>query len=242
MSAERVKSVRKNMEKRKIDALIITNMENIRYVTGFTGSTAVGVITKDCAKILVDSRYILQAKKECTGVEPEMFTGDWMDAASAIINQARSERVGFEQDYVTIALHKKMRKALAKQVKLVGVSRTIEDLRIVKDSSEIQMIRKSVDLTDECFAHLLKFIKPGMKERDVALEIYLQFYNKGARLAFDSIVAAGANAAYPHHKTSDAVIEQGQMLKLDFGASLDGYNADLTRTIFVGKKPDAKQK
>lgn len=242
MSTERVNAVRTNMKKHNIDALIITNLENIRYVTGFTGSTAIGVITKDRAVILVDSRYILQAKKECSGVEAVLFSGDWIETVAPIIAESKAERVGFEQDYVTISLHKKMRKAVSKPAKLVGVSRTVEEIRIVKDADEIQTIKRAAAITDECFSHLLEFIKPGMTERDVALEIYLYFYNQDANLAFGSIVAAGENAAFPHHKTGNDTIKKGQMLKLDFGAMVDGYNADLTRTIFVGNPPDAKQK
>lgn len=242
MSTKRVNAVRTNMEKRKIDALIITSMENIRYVTGFTGSTAVGVITKNSAAILVDSRYILQAKKECSGVKAVLFSGDWSDTVAEILAKEKAERVGFEQDYVTIALHKKMRKAVAKPAKLVGVSRTVEELRIVKDADEIKTLKKAVAITDACFSHLLEFIKPGMTERDVALEIYLYFYNNGAMTAFNSIIAAGTNAAFPHHKPENAVITAGQMLKMDFGATVDGYNADITRTVFIGNPPDDKQK
>jgi Xaa-Pro aminopeptidase len=229
------------MKKRGIDALLLTNLENIRYASGFTGSTAIAVVTMDSAVILVDSRYILQATAECTGFEPKLISGDALKAACELINELKPEKVGFEADYITYNSYKRLRPLISKEIKITGVTRTIEDLRIVKDAGEIAIMKKAVKIADDCFTHLLSTIKVGMTERDVALEIFLFMYKKGAKLAFDSIVAAGPDAAFPHFQPSDAVLKTGQMVKLDFGANTGGYNSDITRTVFLGE-PDPKQR
>lgn len=239
--ADRVERIREQMAKRDIDGLILTNLENVRYSTGFTGSTAVAVVTPKRAVILLDSRYILQGKGECVGFEPVLFTGDVLSAASAIFNEDKPKSIGYEAENMTCITLDKLRIMIGEDSDLVGVTDVIEDLRIVKDAEEIEKLRAAAKLADECFTHLLSFIKPGMTERDVALEIFLFFYKRGAGLAFDSIVAAGPNSACPHWQPSDYVLQAGQQVKLDFGARLNGYNSDITRTIFLGE-PDEKQR
>jgi Xaa-Pro aminopeptidase len=227
------------MERRRLDALLLTNLENIRYASRFTGSTATAVITNERAIILVDSRYILQAAQECPKFEVKLYSGDVLKAASELLNELAPARLGFEADYVTCSTHRKLRSMISKSTRLVAARRTVEDLRIVKDREEIEKIRRAAQIADECFSHICSLIKPGMSEREVALEIYLFMYKKGSGPAFGSIVAAGPHAAFPHFQPTDTLIERGQMVKLDFGASLGGYNSDLTRTIFLGK-PDEK--
>lgn len=239
--SDRVERIREQMTKRKIDGLILTDIDNVRYATGFTGSTAAAVVTSKRAVILVDSRYILQAKGECKGFEPQLFTGDMLQAISSVVNEDAPASVGYEAEHMVCMTLDKLRIMVGEASDLVGVTSAIEDLRYVKTPEEIESIRLSVNLADDCFSHLLSFIKPGMTERDVSLEIYLFFYKHGAGLAFDSIVATGPNAACPHWQPTDAVIQPGHMLKLDFGSRLNGYNSDITRTIFIGE-PDEKQK
>jgi Xaa-Pro aminopeptidase len=240
--SDRLTRVREQLTKRRVDAILLTNLDNIRYASGFSGSSATVVITSKRAVILVDSRYTLQAKEECPGFEVIQYSGDVLKTTNDILLEDKVASVGFEAEYVTISTHRKMRKMIDKGVRLVGTKRVIEDIRLVKDADEIRKLKKAIALADECFDHIISFVKPGMTERDVALEIYLYMYKNGAEsLAFDTIVAAGPHAAFPHAEPGQAVLQKGQMLKMDYGARVDGYNSDITRTIFLGE-PDDKQK
>jgi len=239
--AKRLEQIRREMNARRVDALLLTNLINIRYISGFTGSTATVVITADQAVILVDSRYVLQASKECPGFDVTLYSGDVLKAAADIINEVSPNRLGFEPDYMTYSIHRKLRRLIARGTRLIGVKGIVEKLRMVKDEGEVEIIRRAAAVADECFSHIVKWVKPGMTEREIALEIDIFMRKQGAeKQSFDTIAAAGPNAARPHHQPTDAVLQKGQMLKLDFGAVVDGYCSDLTRTIFMGE-PDERQ-
>lgn len=242
MNTKRLNKVREQIRKRRVDAILLTNMENIRYATGFTGSLALAIITQDRAILLVDGRYTLQATEETPCFEIRVFSGGILKAGCQIIGELQPQRLGFEMDYVTYGSYEELNSMIPKSVQLIATSRTVEDVRIVKDSWEIEQIAKAVEMADKCFSHLLAYIKPGMTERDVALEIGVFMHKHGAqRQTFDCIVAAGAHAAFPHIKPTDSVLEHGQMVKLDYGAVVNEYGSDITRTIFLGE-PDAKQR
>jgi len=230
------------MAKRRLDALLVTDLGNIRYASGFSGSAAVVVISLDRAVIFVDSRYTLQAREECPDFEVIQFKGDVFKAVGDLAKESNLSRIGYEAANVTCAKYRKIRSAVEKGRSLVSVQGLIEEVRQVKDAGEIAKLRKAAAITDDCFSYLVSHIEPGMTEKDVALDIYVFLVKNGAdKPAFDSIVAAGPHAAFPHAKPGDAVIQRGQMLKMDFGASFEGYSADITRTIFIGE-PDEKQR
>ncbi len=238
----RLARIRKQFEKNRVDAVLLTNLENIRWASGFTGSAATAVVTHDRAVIAIDSRYTLQAKEECPIFEVILPAGGALAAVNEVLTEANVSAVGFEADSVTVSRRKQIRKAIASSIKLVPTSRLVEDLRYIKDAGEIAILSEATKLTDQCFSHLISWVKPGITERRVAFEIYKYFYENGAdKLAFSSIVATGPHAAHPHAQPSDAVLKVGHMLKLDFGASVKGYSADITRTIFLGE-PSNKQR
>jgi Xaa-Pro aminopeptidase len=192
--------------------------------------------------MLVDSRFTLQSQKECPTFVTREFKGDLMKVVGEIATELGLTSLGFEPDHVTYSTKLKLRRAVPKPIRVVGARNTIEELRMVKDKGEIDTIKRAVDVADGCFSHLVEWIKPGMTEREVALEIDNHIRKHGAeKIAFDSIVAAGPNASFPHHHPTDAVLKKGQLVKLDFGATVDGYNSDITRMVFLGE-PDAKQK
>lgn len=236
------KRIRKAMTRKRLDAILLTNLDNIRYASGFTGSTATVIITQERAIILVDSRYTLQARRECSNFEVIQYSGDVWKFASSLINELEPTRLGFGANHITYANHRRLRAWVSKSTRLIATLRFIEDIRMVKDIDEIARIRRACALADECFSHIIKWVKPGITEREVALEIdtYIRSHG-GEREAFDTIVAAGPSAALPHNQPGFVVLQTGQMLKMDFGARLDGYNSDITRTIFLGK-PDDKQR
>ena len=238
----RVDLVREKIREKKIGALVLTALPNIRYVSGFTGSTATVLITLDRAIILVDARYTLQAGQECPGFEVIQYSGDVLKSAAGLVNEMAPGRLGFEAEHMTYSSHARLRSLVSKETKLTSTKRIVESIRYVKDPDEIEKIRRAVVIVDECFSYIIKHIKPGMMEREVALDIDTFMRKHGAEMqGFETIVAAGPNAAFPHHKPTDAVLQAGQMVKLDYGALLDGYNSDITRTIFLGE-PDDKQR
>jgi Xaa-Pro aminopeptidase len=236
----RTDKAREKMQKAKLDALLVTDLANIRYLSGFSGSTSTVLITRDRSIIFVDFRYVLQAGVECPGYEVIEFTGDVFTAVVDIMNAMGRIRLGFESEHVTHARHLRLRSLLSKEIRLVGTKQLVENLRLVKDSGEIEKIRRAAKLLDDCFLHMLDYIRVGMTEREVALEIDVYMRKHGARKeGFDTIAAAGPNAAYPHHQPTEAILKRGQVLKLDYGALLDGYNSDITRTVFLGE-PDER--
>ncbi len=239
----RTEKAREAMIGAKLDAMLLTDLMNIRYASGFTGSAATVLLTRERSIILVDFRYVLQAGEECPGYEViEFSSGDVLAAAADIVNAMGLVRLGFESEHVSFSTHSRLRRLMGREVRLVGVKQLVEKLRMVKDSGEIEKIRRAVKLVDDCFSHMLDFVRVGMTEREVALEIDVFLRKNGAeKQGFDTIAAAGAHAAFPHHKPTSAVVKRGQMLKLDYGALLDGYNSDITRTIFLGE-PDQKQR
>jgi Xaa-Pro aminopeptidase len=217
-------------------------MENIRYVSGFSGSTATVLVTQDRAILLVDSRYTLQAKMDSPDFEVVVYSGDPLKAAGDAVNRIAPVLLGFESEYVSYWNHGQLRSKIDKDTRLVATRGLMEQLKVVKDETEIADLRAAVEIADRCFSYLVSFIKPGMTEREVGFEIGTYMYRQGSlRQAFDPIVAAGDRAAFPHAKPTDAVLKPGQMVKLDFGAIVNGMGSDITRTVFLGE-PDEKQR
>lgn len=237
MKEVRLNRLRETFEKNKIDALLITQLDNVKYISGFSGSTAVVVVTTDRAVILVDPRYTLQAAKEAEGLEIREYFGiAQTEAAAGLLDDLAPERVGFEADHLTVSQHQRLKKAVTKPIKLVPTTDIVSSLRLVKDADEIKRIKKAVKIADDCFTHILGYLKPGIRERDIAVEIDSFMRTNGAEApSFETIVAAGPNAAFPHAKPGDAKIKAGQFVKMDYGAFYNLYASDITRTVAIRK-------
>jgi Xaa-Pro aminopeptidase len=237
MNGERLTKVREAFAENKIDALLVTDITNVRYLTGFTGSTAAAFISEGSAVILVDPRYTLQASQETQGFEVREYTGKpTLQAAAELIDELSPSRLGFEADNLTYLQHKNLKKYISGSTKLVATADIISNLRYIKDAGEIKLMRKAVEIADKTFEYIITFIKPGMKERDVAIEIDTHMRRLGAEgPSFDTILAAGPNSAYPHAKPGDSKLKNGQFVKMDYGAYYNQYASDLTRTIVLGK-------
>lgn len=231
------------MNKTGVDALLVTHMPNIFYLSGFTGSTAALVVTPDAAHILVDPRYSLQAGTECKNAQVRDYSGMSPVAAAAdLINEIRPSRVGFESNYLSVSAYRELRGRVEKPIGLKATHGIVEKLRQVRDQHEIALIREACRIADAAFEAALREIKPGMTEKEVALLIDWTLRRLGAdKEAFETIAACGPNSACPHASPTDAVLEAGLLLKLDFGARRHGYNSDITRTICLGE-PNEKQR
>ena len=218
----------------QIDALLVTHLPNVRYLTGFTGSSGAALLSADRTIFVTDGRYGEQSRRETGNIE-RAISLDGLDSAIAEhASQLGTRRLGFEEAHVTVATHRRLDESLG-DVELVGVDGAVEALRAGKDGEELRAIQRAQQATDEAFDRVLETIAVGVTEQQVARELERLLRGEGAsELAFDSIVAFGECAAEPHHRPGHRVLEEGDVIKLDFGARWDGYHSDMTRTVAFG--------
>lgn len=234
---EKLRSFRATMENIGIDGMLITSSFNRRYMTNFTGSAGVVLISAETAQFITDFRYVEQAAKQCQGYDVIKHTGSLIEEVADQVKRLRIKKLGFEQDHLTFSAFKAYEKEVAAE--LVPVSGAIEKLRLIKTEPEIKILKEAADIADAAFTHILEFIRPGVTELAVSNE--LEFFMRRAGAAsssFDIIVASGHRSALPHGVASDKVIEAGDFVTLDFGAYYKGYVSDITRTVSVGRPED----
>lgn len=238
----RIDKLRKGMEQRGLDALLVTSSYNLRYVSNFTGTTGLSVITLENAYFVTDFRYTEQAAKQAEGFTIVQNFGPIYEEVVKIVTDNKIEALGFEQDFVTFRLFEMLEEIIPGTTDLVPVSGLIEALREVKEEAEIETIRKACSISDSAFEYILGVIKPGMSEIEVANLLDFHMRSLGATgVSFETIVASGVRSAMPHGVASQKLIESGDFVTLDFGCYYNGYVSDMTRTIAVGE-PSAKLK
>ncbi len=221
-----------------LEALLVSALPNIRYLAGFTGSNGVLLVTPGGVTLFTDPRYTTQAGSECDCPVVTVRKGSLFRAAAALVVRKRLRRVGFEPDRLSCTAWNALREALGRGVELIPAGRPVELLRMVKEPSEIEAIRVSVQLNSRAFDEAIRSFKPGMEESELAAEIDYQMRRSGAsEPAFETIVASGPRTALPHARPANLPILNNQVLLVDMGASLDGYASDMTRTLAVGKLP-----
>jgi Xaa-Pro aminopeptidase len=220
------------------DALLIARLVNVRYLTGFTGSNAALLVLPDAAVLATDGRYATQAQKQAPDLDV-LIDRDLTTALMRRAGEARAHRLGFEDYDVTVARHDVMTQA-ADGMALVRMGQPVEALRAVKDESELALLATACTIGDQAFAAVLEEeLHPGRTEREIAHALEERMRRLGAEgPSFDMIVASGPNSAMPHHAPTDRVIERGDFVKCDFGAVVDGYHSDMTRTVVVGTAAD----
>jgi Xaa-Pro aminopeptidase len=221
------------MVERGLDVVLVTDLVNVRYLTGFSGSNGALLVAADAEAVLAtDGRYQDQAAGEAPDVDLVVTRTLERDLLLRAGAQGRS-RVGFEDQSVTVATHTQL--SALTSVELAPVGPLITDLRVVKDADEVAAVREACRISDAALATLLTQVHAGQTEREVARRLENLMYDAGAdALAFETIVASGPNSAVPHHQPTHRVIETGDLLKMDFGAMCGGYHADMTRTVVVG--------
>ena len=221
----------------KADALLVASAANVRYLSGFDGSNGMILLTPGETHFFTDPRYAISARQNITG-KVHVVKGPLVAAAAKIIQRQRLRRIGFEAGWTQYDAFEHLRKALPRTTSLAPVGRVIEERRMFKSPAEIDTIRRSVNLNSEAYAKVLKRIRPGVRELDVAAEIEFQMKMLGAeKPAFDTIVAAGARAALPHAHPGSYRLAGNELLLVDMGASLQGYCSDMTRTVHLGTPP-----
>jgi len=238
--ARRVGALRAVMRRCRVDAVLLTDPLNVRHVSGFTGEDSFLLVGRRWVRLLTDGRFAEQARVECPRVRAVVREGRMTEAIASCLEGRGVRRLGVEGRHVTVALHSALEAALPK-VRLKVLGGEVDALREVKDPPELRAIRKAVRVAEEAFLALVgggarRLV--GRTENEVAAELEFEMRRRGSqRAAFETIVAAGAHSALPHHRPGPTRIRRGDLVLLDWGAVVDGYCSDLTRVVFTGRIP-----
>jgi Xaa-Pro aminopeptidase/Xaa-Pro dipeptidase len=229
----RRRALRAHLAQADLAALLVTRRANVRYLSGFSGSYGALLLMHDRTLFFTDRRYERHARSRVEEAELVMAPGDLVGAVAGVVGPL-DEGLGFEPDGLSWGDGQRLRTGLRGRA-VVPAPPLVEELREVKDDGEIASIAEAARLSSETFDELLGRLRPGMTEREVAIELEVGMRRRGAEgLAFDSIVAFGEQAAEPHHRPGDRPLRRGDLIKLDFGARVDGYCSDMTRTVVLG--------
>ena len=242
---DRQKKLRGLLNENRLYALLVTHLPNVRYLCGFTGSSGALILTEDRSIFFSDGRYIAQAKEEVhnsrvvIGRKAALLSAaEWLVAHRASLRSSRKPglTVGIEGEHLTVSARSKLAKILGSRFRLKEAPPLIEQARSVKDTQEIRLIRAAVRMGAELFPALLKNIRPGIEENEVAAELEYAARRAGAeQMSFPTIIASGKRSALPHGVASQAKISANGFVVCDFGVILAGYCSDMTRTVHVGK-------
>lgn len=236
---KRIERVIQQLGDAKLDGLLLVKheavtKENVRYISGFSGSSAYVIISPRARILLTDDRYTEQASEECPDFEIVRHGTPATKELQEVLTRLGIHKLGIEADGVTLGLFDTLKEKLP-GIELVPTKEMIEEQRSVKDSREIDLIAKASQIADQGFDHVLKFIRPGVTEKDVALELEFQMRKLGASgLAFEMILVSGKRSSHQHGASSSKKIENGDFVTMDFGCLYEGYRCDMTRTVAVG--------
>lgn len=240
---ERLAQLRRSLAAKDLPALLVTSTHNRRYLSGFSGSSGALLITADQALLFTDGRYTIQAAAEAPSyalrqiVNPGRLLSDLLQEA---IGELGLTKIGVEAAHMSIGEFQSLRNALGDGVTLKPVGGLVEPLREVKDAHELATLRKAIAITDAALESVLPHLTPETSERRTAWLLEVAMREGGAEaVSFPIIVAAGPNAARAHHQPGNDLLGSGRPVVIDMGAQLNGYHADLTRTIILGE-PDAQ--
>lgn len=236
----RVNKLREIMKQNNLSGFLITSSYNLRYLTKFTGTSGLAIITPQQAFFVTDFRYMEQATEQVQGFKIIQAKKSLFEEIDTIVQREKIQNLAFEEDYVSFATYRLFEEIIS--CELTPVFGLIEELREVKDAEEIAIIEQACRIADQAFEHILTVIKPGMSEIEVANQLDFYMRSLGASgVSFDTIVASGVRSAMPHGVASQKIIEKGEMITLDFGCYYQGYVSDMTRTFSIGN-PDEKLK
>lgn len=221
-----------------VDAVLVTRLVNVRYLSGFTGSNGQLLATPEGGVLFTDSRYSEQSRHQVPDLRRVIYAREFVPSLVDVCRAESVGRLGFEAAGVTYRSWRELDQAGFAE--LVPLADDVERLRWAKDTQEIELIERAQEVTDRAFQRITARLAPGMTEREAAFELDLAMREDGAeRIGFDSIVAFGESAAEPHHHPTDRELRRGDLVKLDFGCVVEGYHSDMTRTVAFGE-PDAK--
>jgi Xaa-Pro aminopeptidase len=222
---------------RKVQALLVSSPASVRYLTGYSGSNGLVLLSEAETHFFTDPRYALEAAQNIT-CKVHVAKRPLIDEAATVIKRKKLKKIGFEPAWMRVEEYSRLEKHVPAGVSLVPTTGLVEELRMVKSPEEIALIRRSVLLNSEAYARTMRGVRPGVREREIAAELDYQMARLGAeKTAFETIVAAGARSALPHAHPTAHRFEANELLLIDMGACLDGYMSDMTRVCFAGVPP-----
>ena len=234
---QRRRDIAARLPELKADALLVSAPANVRYLSDYTGSNGLILVLPSETHFFTDPRYEISARQNIAG-HVHIVKGPLIAGVIQVIKRKRLKKIGFESGWTQFDAYQRLKEGLPLGVSLVPVGRIIEERRMLKSPAEIDTIRRSVNLNSQAFARVLKRIRPGVRELDVAAEIEFQMKMLGAeKPSFDTIIAAGPHSALPHSHPTAHPIRNNELLLIDMGASLEGYASDMTRVIHLGPPP-----
>jgi Xaa-Pro aminopeptidase len=230
----RISKVARQLDELEVDALLVTDLTNVRYLTGFSGTNGQLLVTPSDAIFLTDPRYEGRARELVRAAAVLIYPERLTDELRQRLPDAAVRRLGFEAKTVTVAQRDDLDERLV-DVEPVATTGVVESLRRTKDPEEVELIREAVRLGDSAFGWALSRIAPGVTERELALELEVRMRESGADdVSFEPIVGSGPLSAHVHHTPTDRTMEKGELVLLDFGCRWQGYCSDLTRTVVLG--------
>ncbi len=247
---QRLARLRAGLETHAADGLLVSQPESRFYLSGYTGhdlpprdSAGYLLVTPGRAFLLTDPRTAEQAEREAPDYEIAVYEAGAKgpEKVAQTASAVGVRRLAFESIHLPFATWRQVRNELeGSGVELVDTEGIVDRLRIIKDPAELERLQAAVDMLDRCFQHIVEWVRPGVAERQVAREVDLYLLEHADGSSFPSIVASGPNASMPHAVPSDRVIQEGEVLKIDIGARVDGYCSDMTRTVCLGEPREAK--
>ncbi|MFA6617879.1 MAG: aminopeptidase P family protein [Candidatus Neomarinimicrobiota bacterium] len=242
MNSNRLKRLRGILEKEKLDAIFVRATSNLRYISGFSGSNGMCYIRLDDAWFFTDFRYKTQSAAEVNNMHIDVPVGKGLLQAmkdSGCVKDGAT--IAFEGNHLNFEQYDELKKAFP-SCHFVSRSLMMEKLASVKEEYELDCLREAARITDAAFAELLNEIKPGVSERMLDAKLSYIMKSLGSeRDSFDTIVASGINGSRPHHSPTDKLLQNGELITIDFGAMYKGYHADVTRTVCLGKADDKQR-
>ncbi len=232
-----LEKIRESLWRKRLAAFLVTNLKNVRYISGFTGSSALVLITKKQAFFITDFRYREQSEREVKALEVIIARGGYLQAVKKLLKDSGIKKIGFERS-APYSIYDTLRR----DFKPVAINDLVERVRVKKSEEELKSIREAIDRAERAFLSVKRFIKKGVTERSIALRLEEAIKRQGSRrLPFDIIVASGENSALPHAGVTERKLCAGDLVVIDWGAEASGYFSDMTRT-FLLKGRDIERK
>ena len=238
---KRFNNILEKLSNEGFNGMYITNLTNIRYLTGFTGSAGILLIINEQSFFLTDGRYIKQASEQVKNANITIIEQDYLSEIKNLNVLKNKDKVAFEANHMSVISYNLLVKYF-ETINWIATDLIIENIAAIKDQYEIDSLKTAVEITDSVFTEILKHIKPGANEKLISAKISYLFKTIGAEGdSYESIIASGPRSALPHARPTDREFKKGDFIVMDFGALYNGYHADMTRTVLIGK-PNSKHK
>jgi len=239
---ERLHKIQERLVENKIDAIFLTALENIRYLTNFSGSSAFLMITKDKGYLITDFRYKTIAEDEVKGYKVIIYKNSIIDEVKRLAKKEKISHLGIEKRNITLEQYQKLTKKI-KKIKIIPTLNLVEGLRVIKSPIELDNIKMAIKRAEDVYKKITSYIKAGISEKEIALGLEYAIKRAGSdKLPFELIVASGYRAALPHAVSGNRLLRNSDSVIIDFGAEYKGYFADITRTNFIGCRLNKRQR